>query len=72
MRLVQDLDHYKEGVRVHGNSVSWGVHSELDDEAWEVGEIFFRNWWWCMDNKVIENSNRRRRERGMKALSLKE
>lgn len=71
MRLVQDLDHFQDGVRVHGNMSGWGEGSELVEEAWEVGESFFRNWWWCLDGKVLEVTNRRRRERGLGALRIK-
>ncbi|KAF2689991.1 hypothetical protein K458DRAFT_328060 [Lentithecium fluviatile CBS 122367] len=71
MRLVQDLDDFKEGVRVHGNMTGWGQESELVEEAWEVGECFYRNWWWCLDERVIIASNRRRRERGVGALKIK-
>ncbi|KAF2116166.1 hypothetical protein BDV96DRAFT_686568 [Lophiotrema nucula] len=70
MRIVQDLDDFGEGCRVHGNAVGWGEGSELVEEAWEVGECFYRNWWWCLDSKVVESTNRRRRERGLGALRL--
>jgi hypothetical protein len=71
MRLVQDLDDFKEGIRVHGNLAGWGRESELVEEAWEVGECFYRNWWWCLDEKIITMANRWRRERGEGVLKMK-
>ncbi|KAF2449417.1 hypothetical protein P171DRAFT_427612 [Karstenula rhodostoma CBS 690.94] len=68
MRLVTDLDDYRDGVRIHGNLVGWEASSELAEEAWEIGEAFYRNWWWCLDGKIIGITNRRRRERGLEPL----
>lgn len=68
MRLVNDLDDSSDGVRIHGNMVGWNLGSELEEEAWEVGEVFYKNWWWCLDGKIIANANRRRRERGLGPL----
>ncbi|KAF2468519.1 uncharacterized protein BDR25DRAFT_344245 [Lindgomyces ingoldianus] len=70
MQIMHDVDDFKDGIRVHGNVVGWGEGNELAEEAWEVGETFFRNWWWCLDNKVLEVTNRRRRERGLGVLRL--
>ena len=70
MRLVQDLDDFKEGLKVHGNMSGWGKESELEEEAWEIGECFYRNWWWCLDEKVVKIANRRRRQRGEEALKI--
>lgn len=72
VQMQHDLDDFKDGIRVHGNSVNWADGNELVEEAWEVGETFFRNWWWCLDGSVVEMSNRRRRERGWEALRIKE
>ncbi|KAF2642831.1 hypothetical protein P280DRAFT_276508 [Massarina eburnea CBS 473.64] len=69
-RLTHDLDDFREGVRVHGNVVGWNNSSELVEEAWEMGEMFYRNWWFCVDQKAVETTNRRRRERGLGALKL--
>ncbi|KAL1594477.1 hypothetical protein SLS60_010237 [Paraconiothyrium brasiliense] len=44
MRLVTDLDDFREGVRIHGNLVGWEASSELAEEAWEIGEVFYKNW----------------------------
>jgi hypothetical protein len=68
MRLVTDLDDHRDGVRIHGNLVGWGSSNELAEEAWEVGEVFYKNWWWCLDRKIIGITNRRRRERGLEPL----
>ncbi|KAF2262690.1 hypothetical protein CC78DRAFT_534564 [Lojkania enalia] len=71
MKIVHDVDDFKDGCRVHGNLAGWGEGSELVEEAWEIGEKFYRNWWWCLDGKVMEITNRRRRERGLGALRIK-
>ncbi|KAJ4359747.1 uncharacterized protein N0V89_000303 [Didymosphaeria variabile] len=68
MRLVTDLDDYRDGVRIHGNLVGWEASSELAEEAWEIGEVFYKNWWWCLDGKIIGITNKRRRERGLEPL----
>lgn len=71
-QLVQDLDDFQDGggIRVHGNSVAWGQGSEFVEEAWEVGESFYRKWWFCLDEKIVAQSNRRRKERGLGRLRL--
>jgi hypothetical protein len=70
MRLVQDLDDLKEGLKVHGNMAGWGNESELVEEAWEIGECFYRNWWWCLDERVVSMANRKRRQRGEGPLKI--
>lgn len=72
MRLVQDLDDLQDGggVRVHGNMTTWNEGNELAEEAWEIGDIFYKRWWWCLDQKIVETSNRWRRERGLPRLKL--
>ena len=67
-RLVTDLDDFREGVRIHGNLAGWGAGSELVEEAWEIGEVFYKNWWWALDSRTIMMTNRRRRERGLGPL----
>ncbi|KAF2628758.1 hypothetical protein BU25DRAFT_457548 [Macroventuria anomochaeta] len=71
-QLVQDLDDFQDGggVRVHGNSVAWGQGNEFVEEAWEVGENFYRRWWFCLDQKIIDQSNKKRRERGLGRLRI--
>ena len=68
MKLWQDLDDSHEGVRVHGNFVEWGAGSELSEEVWEIGELFYRNWWWCIDARIVGTANAKRRERGLPPL----
>ncbi|KAF2657916.1 hypothetical protein K491DRAFT_690652 [Lophiostoma macrostomum CBS 122681] len=69
-QIAQDLDDDRDGMRVHGNSTRWGDGNELVEESWEIGELFYRNWWWALDGRVVEISNRRRKERGLGVLRL--
>lgn len=70
MHLIQDLDENEDGlgIRVHGNSTTWAQGNELVEDAWEIGDLFYRKWWWCLDRKIVETSNLRRRERGLPKL----
>jgi hypothetical protein len=63
MCLVLDVDDPVDGFRVHGADA-------FDLSAWEVGEKFFRNWWWALDSSIIKQSDGFRRKRGLKRLSL--
>lgn len=63
MQIVFDIDDTAEGFRVNGMN-------EFDGKAWEVGEAFFRNWWWALDREVLENTNRLRAQRGVGRLRL--
>ena len=58
------------GVHVHGNTTTWGEGNELTEDSWEIGNLFYKKWWWCLDPKIVEVSNRRRRERGLSRLSM--
>ncbi|KAJ4992000.1 hypothetical protein SVAN01_02595 [Stagonosporopsis vannaccii] len=71
-QLVQDLDDLQEGggIRVHGNAVAWGQGNEFVEEAWEVGETFYRKWWFCLDQKIVNQSNAWRKARGLGRLRL--
>jgi hypothetical protein len=71
-QLVQDVDDFQDGggLIVHGNSVAWGQGNEYVEEVWEVGESFYRKWWFCIDEKIVAQSNRRREERGLGRLRL--
>lgn len=73
IQLVQDLDDLQDGggVRVHGNTTTWDQGNELVEDAWEIGDMFYKKWWWCIDQRIVEASNRRRRERGLPRLSMK-
>lgn len=70
MQLIQDLDENEDGlgIRVHSNSTTWAEGNELVEDAWEIGDLFYRKWWWCLDQKIVETSNRRRKERGLPRL----
>ncbi|KAH8725063.1 hypothetical protein GQ44DRAFT_759788 [Phaeosphaeriaceae sp. PMI808] len=72
VQLVQDLDDLQDGggIRVHGNTTSWGEGNELVEDAWEIGDLFYRKWWWCLDQRIVESSNRRRKERGISRLTM--
>jgi hypothetical protein len=70
MQIVHDLDDMADGFRIHGNAVAWGEGNELAEEAWEMGECFFKNWWWCLDGRVVNMSNLRRRQRGLGCLRI--
>jgi hypothetical protein len=34
-----------------------------------MGECFFKNWWWCVDERVVNMSNLRR-QRGLVCLRI--
>jgi hypothetical protein len=70
MQIVHDLDDFRDGVKVHGNTTEWGNGNELIEEAWEVGEVFYRNWWFALDGTILENTNKKRRARGLGVLKL--
>jgi hypothetical protein len=40
IHLAEDIEDTSEGFRVHGSD-------GLSDEAWEIGEAFYKNWWWA-------------------------
>ena len=67
---MHDLDDLQEGARVYGNTAAWDGCSELSETAWEMGECFYRNWWFCVDPAAVVATNRRRRGRGLRALRL--
>ncbi|CAJ0546570.1 Ff.00g011970.m01.CDS01 [Fusarium sp. VM40] len=70
VQIVHDLDDMADGCRIHGNLVAWGEGSEFAEESWEMGECFFKNWWWCIDGRVVNMSNLRRRQRGLGCLRI--
>lgn len=72
VQLVQDIDDLEDGggFIIHGNSVALGQGNEYVEEAWEVGESFYRKWWFCLDKKIVDQSNKRRLERGLRRLRL--
>jgi hypothetical protein len=72
VRLIYDLEGVQggEGIRVHGNTTTWGEGNELIEDAWEIGDVFYRKWWWCLDERIVEVSNQKRRERGLSRLKM--
>ena len=69
-RIMSDLDDFSAGCRVHGNAAGWDSSNEMVEESFEIGDAFFRNWWWCLDARVLSMTNRWRRERGVGGLRL--
>jgi hypothetical protein len=63
MQMFYDMDDSAEGLKISGSD--W--HS---GENWEVGQAFFKNWWWVFDRSVIDNSNVLRAKRGAQKLML--
>ena len=70
IQLIQDLDDLQDGggLIVHGNTTSWSEGNEMVMDAWEVGAAFYSRWWWCLDQTIVDASNRKRRERGLGRL----
>lgn len=62
-QMMSDMDDDAEGFRVSGG----GSFNVAD---WEVGQAFFRNWWWALDRSVIDRSNALRAKRGAGRLQL--
>ncbi|KAF2095226.1 hypothetical protein NA57DRAFT_79715 [Rhizodiscina lignyota] len=63
MHLVGDMEDHTEGFRVEGAN-------GLSEKEWEIGDAFFRNWWWAVDRAIIENTNTLREKRGARRLRL--
>lgn len=61
IEFVYDFEDSSEGVRIWGDD-------PYTDQAWEVGEKVFKNWWWAFDRDVIRRSNELRRKRGATLL----
>lgn len=59
--LAFDIDDEAEGFRVNGDGFS---------DQWEIGNAFFQKWWWAVDQKIIEESNGFRTQRGQKKLTF--
>jgi hypothetical protein len=62
LQVAYDIEDEKDGFRVNGEG------GKRDD--WEVGEAFFRNWWWALDRDIVETSNAWRQRRGQSRLSI--
>ncbi|KIW01360.1 uncharacterized protein PV09_07131 [Verruconis gallopava] len=63
MQVTYDIEDEKDGFRVNGEG------REKDD--WEIGEAFFKNWWWALDRQIVECSNAWRQRRGQPRLGMK-
>ena len=63
INLVYDMEDPAEGMRVGGAD-------PFEPGGWEIGQAMFEKWWWAFDGKVVEGSNRLRRERGQGGLVL--
>ena len=63
LNMIYDIDDPTEGFRVRGCN---GV----EGTQWEVGQAFFRNWWWALDREVVSHSNRLRAARGAPLLEI--
>ena len=61
--MAWDIDDEQEGMRLYGGDAFRGC-------SWEVGQAFFKNWWWALDREVVENSNQLRASRGVGRLRL--
>jgi hypothetical protein len=66
-QITYDLDDMHEGVRIHG-----GTGTGMSEDEWEVGQAFFRNWWWCLESATVAATNRKRMERGEGKLRLED
>ncbi|KAG4422570.1 hypothetical protein IFR04_004339 [Cadophora malorum] len=63
MQLIYDMDDSAEGLKVSGSDF-------LSVENWEVGQLFFKHWWWAFDRSVVDTSNALRAKRGSPKLML--
>ncbi|BGP32236.1 hypothetical protein JCM10296v2_004017 [Rhodotorula toruloides] len=59
------IEDFCNGVSVNGDD-------SLAPEAWELSEEFIRKYWYVVDQETLQITNRWRKERGEKELSLSE
>jgi hypothetical protein len=64
MQLMLDMKDAGGGLRV------WGSNP-FDENNWEVGPVFFQQWWWALDSEIVKRSNQIRTQRGEDILHLK-
>ncbi|KAK2791614.1 hypothetical protein FQN51_002163 [Onygenales sp. PD_10] len=63
VNLIYDVEDPTEGMRVSGVD-------PFRPDMWEVGQVLFERWWWAFESRVIDGSNRLRRNRGKQGLML--
>jgi Domain of unknown function (DUF3425) len=64
MQLMFDMKDAGGGLRV------WGSNP-FDEDNWEVGPVFFQQWWWALNSEILKRSNQIRTQRGEDILRLK-
>lgn len=65
MQLMFDMKDAGGGLRV------WGSNP-FDESNWEVGPVFFQQWWWALNSEIVKRSNQIRTKRGEDILRLKD
>ncbi|KAF1812899.1 hypothetical protein P152DRAFT_458082 [Eremomyces bilateralis CBS 781.70] len=65
LQLFYDIDDPAEGFRIVGPN-------GMDGKNWEIGDKFWRTWWWSVDREVVENTNNLRKQRGANRLRIED
>jgi hypothetical protein len=65
MQLMFDMKDTGGGLRV------WGSNP-FDENNWEVGPVFFQQWWWALNSEIVKRSNQIRVQRGEDILRLRD
>src|SRR5271170_2115347 len=65
MQLIFDMKDAGGGLRV------WGSNP-FDENNWEVGPVFFQQWWWALNSEIVKRSNQIRMQRGEDTLRLRD
>jgi len=65
MQLMFDMKDAGGGLRV------WGSNP-FDENNWEVGPVFFQQWWWALNSEIVKRSNQIRMQRGEDILRLRD
>lgn len=65
MQLMFDIKDAGGGLRV------WGSNP-FDENNWEVGPVFFQQWWWALNSEIVKRSNQIRTQRGEDILRLRD
>jgi hypothetical protein len=64
MQLIFDMKDVGGGLRV------WGSNP-FDEDNWEVGPVFFQQWWWALNSEIVKRSNQIRTQRGEDVLRFR-